>query len=397
MRIQFLVVSFFLLSISVVSMAQSHKETMDAINASLEKAETISLLMAKSLENDKEQAPKTFKDGKLVTSDIHWWCSGFFPGVLWYLYENKPSEELKKYALNYTTRLEKEQFTTDNHDVGFIIFCSYGNAYRLLGKPEYKNIILQTSRSLCKRFDPRVGVIKSWDMNQWKYPVIIDNMMNLELLMWSSNNSNDKSFGGIARSHADRTIIEHFRPDNSSYHLVDYDPETNKCIKKQTVQGYADDSSWARGQGWGLYGYTMMYRETGDSRYLKHAENIAKYIINHPNLPADKIPYWDFNAPKIPDEFRDASAGAVMASAFVELSQLTNDRELSKQVLEVAETQIRTLSSPEYFAQAGTNGNFILKHSVGYMGANSEVDQPLTYADYYYIEAMMRYKKRYGQ
>jgi uncharacterized protein YyaL (SSP411 family) len=161
--------------------------------------------------------------------------------------------------------------------------------------------------------------------------------------------------------------------------------------KKNTHQGYADDSAWGRGQAWGLYGYTLMYRETKEPRYLEHAKNIASFLLNHPNMPEDKIPYWDYNAPDIPNALRDASAGAVMASALIELSGYV-DAALAKTYLNVAETQLRTLSSPEYFAEKGTNGNFFLKRSVGSLPGKSEVDVPLTYADYYYIEALLRYQ-----
>ncbi|WP_080903766.1 glycoside hydrolase family 88 protein [Parabacteroides sp. Marseille-P3160] len=380
----------------LVSCRKTEKQDLlGIIDKSLERATVLSLDMAKSLENDTLLLPRSFENGKLVTSDSRWWCSGFFPGVLWYLYENQPTEELKKYAVDYTDRVEREKFTTDNHDVGFMVYCSFGNGFRLLETESYKEVILQASKSLSTRYKDPIGLIRSWDWNKetWQYPVIIDNMMNLEMLMWAAKNSGDKRFEEIARNHADKTMKEHFRPDYSCFHLVDYDTITGNARLKQTVQGYSDSSSWARGQAWAIYGYTMMYRETGDKKYLDHAEHIARFILNHPRLPEDKIPYWDFDAPNIPDELRDASAGAVMASAFIELSTLTSDKKLSEQCLRTAETQIRTLSSPEYLAEPGTNGNFILKHSVGSLPGKQEVDVPLTYADYYYVEAMVRYKK----
>jgi len=216
--------------------------------------------------------------------------------------------------------------------------------------------------------------------------------MNLELLEWASKNSDNAKYAMIARSHADKTLEHHFRPDFSTWHVVSYDPATGMPEKKQTRQGYADESTWARGQAWALYGYVMMSRESKDKRYLLHAVNIADFILNHPNLPKDKIPYWDFNAPDIQYAKRDASAGAIMASAFIELSQMTKGRK-SKAYLSLATTQLLTLCSPEYLAEPGTNANFILKHSVGSLPENSEVDVPLTYADYYFIEALIRYEK----
>lgn len=356
-------------------------------------ASTQSIRMAESLQNDTDKLPKTINSkGQLLTSDSHWWCSGFFPGVLWYLYEYTNSPQLKKWAESYTSRIEREKFTTDNHDIGFILYCSFGNGYRLTGNKSYKDVLLTGSKSLATRFSEKMGLIRSWDFNQqvWQYPVIIDNMMNLEMLMWASKNTDNPLFGNIARSHANKTMANHFRPDYSCYHVVSYDTLTTEADIKQNFQGYNDNSSWSRGQGWALYGYTMMYRETHDIKYLHFAENIANYIINNPNLPKDKIPYWDFNTPNIPYALRDASAGAVIASALIELSQLTLNKLLSKEYLNIAEKQIITLSTPKYLAKIGTNGNFILKHSVGFFNRNSEIDIPLTYADYYYVEALVK-------
>lgn len=394
MKLSSTIIAFFCL-LALCSCSSSRSEMSILVNNSLQTATIQSKLMAESLLNEKGKLPRTIgKDGKLMTSESRWWTSGFFPGVLWYLYEIDGNDSLKIYAEDFTKRVEKEQYTTDNHDVGFMLYCSFGNGLRLTGNEDYKKVLLQGSESLCTRFRPQVGCIRSWDWNQkvWEYPVIIDNMMNLEMLMWASKNSDNPKFGEIAQSHADVTMKHHFRPDYSSYHVVSYDTITGQPEKKNTCQGYAHESSWARGQGWALYGYTMMYRESKQEKYLNQAINIAKFIMNHPRLPEDKIPYWDFDAPDIPETLRDASAGALIASALIELSQLT-EGELSKQCLSVAETQLKTLSSAEYLAQPGTNCNFILKHSVGNFPGKGEVDVPLTYADYYYVEALVRYKK----
>lgn len=389
------IIIVFIYLLALCSCSSPSSEMSILVNNSLRTATLQSKLMAESLLNEKGKLPRTIgKDGKLMTSESRWWTSGFFPGVLWYLYEIDGNDSLKVYAEDFTKRVEREQYTTDNHDVGFMLYCSFGNGLRLTGNEDYKKVLLQGSESLCTRFRPQVGCIRSWDWNQkvWEYPVIIDNMMNLEMLMWASKNSDNPKFGEIAQSHADVTMKHHFRPDYSSYHVVSYDTITGQPEKKNTCQGYAHESSWARGQGWALYGYTMMYRESKQEKYLNQAINIAKFIMNHPRLPEDKIPYWDFDAPDIPETLRDASAGALIASALIELSQFT-EGELSKQCLSVAETQLKTLSSAEYLAQPGTNCNFILKHSVGNFPGKGEVDVPLTYADYYYVEALVRYKK----
>jgi len=388
--------SYFLVALATLLMAscQPKQESMtalikDRLDCSVEK----SLLMAESLKDNPNLLPRSFNaKGDLVTSNSAWWCSGFFPGVLWYLYQNNNSDVLLDYARNYTARIEKEKDNTGTHDLGFMLYCSFGNGFRLTGDTAYRSILLTGAESLASRFDPVVGCIQSWGANrQWQYPVIIDNMMNLEFLFWASKESGNPKYRDICVTHADNTIKHFYRPDYSSYHVVSFDPATGQVEVKNTHQGYSDDSAWARGQVWGLYGFVVMYRETGDTKYLEHAKNIAAFLLNHPNLPEDKIPYWDFNAPNIPHALRDASAGAIMASALIELSGYV-DAALAKTCIDVAETQIRTLSSPEYFTEKGTYGNFILKHGVGHIPGNSEVDAPLTYGDYYYIEALTRFQ-----
>ncbi|MCU0457426.1 MAG: glycoside hydrolase family 88 protein [Bacteroidales bacterium] len=335
--------------------------------------------------------------GVLVTARSNWWTSGFFPGSLWYLYEYSKDEKLRDAAVDITSRIEKEKNNTGTHDLGFMLYCSFGNGLRLTGDTSYAGVMLTGAHSLATRYRPKIGCIQSWNSRRgWQCPVIIDNMMNLEFLMWAFKESGDSSFYTICVNHSDTTIKNHFRPDFSSYHVVSYDTATGKVEARQTHQGYADESAWARGQVWGLYGYTVMYRETGLERYLYQAVNIADFLINHPNMPEDRIPYWDFNAPDIPDALRDASAGSIMASALIELSSYVSP-EKGSEYLKVAETQIRTLSSDEYLAKPGENGNFILKHGVGHLPGNSEVDVPLTYGDYYYIEALLRYRNKLGQ
>ncbi len=370
------------------------------VNESLEFSLQQSLKMAESLKDKPNLLPKTTdRFGNLETCNSSWWVSGFFPGTLWYLYEYSYNNEVKKWANKYTLRVKDQQFTTDNHDVGFMIFCSFGNAYRLTKDEAYLEAIHNASKSLSTRFNTTTKTIKSWDSggpnNNWQYPVIIDNMMNLELLMWSAEKFNSPEFKNIANTHANTTLENHFRKDNSSYHVISYDTITGKAALKQTAQGYNNESAWARGQAWGLYGYTIMYRFTKCPEYLKQAENIASFIINHPNLPEDKIPFWDFNAPNIPDTYKDASAASIMCAALIELSTYTNSANSTK-YLKTAETQIRSLSSPQYRNALGNNVNFILKHGVGHLPANSEVDVPLSYADYYFVEALMRYKKLKG-
>ena len=345
----------------------------------------------------KDSMPRSFdpQKNKSIYSDIYWWCSGFYPATLWYIYEATHDDSIKKEAENRLSLLLPLQNYGGTHDLGFMMYCSFGNAYRLEKNPAYKTVILNSASALITRYRPSIKAIQSWNSNEhYKCPVIIDNMMNLELLEWASRNGGNKELGNIAVNHANTTIKNHFRPDYSSFHVVDYNLKTGLPIKKITAQGANDTSAWSRGQSWALYGYAMMYRFTKDTAYLSQAKHIAHFILTNPNLGSDKIPYWDFNAPNIPNALRDASAAAVLASALLELGQYV-DKDESKQYIVVAETILRNLSSEKYLAKAGTNGGFLLTHSVGALPLNSEVDVPLTYADYYFIEALLRYKKWY--
>ena len=341
--------------------------------------------------------PKTYdyKTNKLQTNDTKWWCSGFYPGSLWMIYENTGIESIKQEAEQRLAILEKEKYYTGNHDLGFMMYCSFGNAYRITKNEKYKEVINTAAASLITRYRPSIKSIQSWDSSKnFKCPVIIDNMMNLELLLWSSNNGGDSKFKEIAITHAQTTIQNHFRPDYSSYHVVDYNLKSGTVDRKVTWQGAADSSAWSRGQAWGLYGFTVMYRFTKNKTYLNQAKKIASFLLNHPNLPKDKIPYWDFNAPGIPNAYRDASAASILASALLELAQYAKGKERANYIAS-SETIIRGLSSTTYRSNLGENGGFLLKHSVGAFPKNSEVDVPLTYADYYYLEALMRYKNWY--
>lgn len=381
---------------SVASFAQSKKAMMkQLIQESFQFADQQFKVLMKDLPNDK--VPQTYDatKNKVVNYDRTWWCTGFYPGSLWLVYEQTKDPVIKKEAERILDIIEPNQTYTGNHDLGFMMFCSFGNAYRITKDPKYKDIIFRSAESLASRYRPTISAIQSWNKNKyWDCPVIIDNMMNLEMLNWVSQNGGDKKYQDISVIHSNTTMKNHFRPDYSSYHVVDYDINTGGILKRKTWQGYSDESAWARGQAWGLYGYTMMYRFTKDSKYLDFAKNIAKYILNNPNMPEDKIPYWDFNAPDIPNAPRDASAGALIASALLELGQYTKGKEKNNYI-STAETILKSLSSPAYRAKLGENGGFLLMHSTGALPLKSEIDVPLVYADYYFLEALKRYKDCY--
>ena len=335
-----------------------------------------------------------YPDGRLKTSGSHWWTSGFYPGTLWQLYQYSRDEEIKQMAINRLKVIENEKYNDGDHDIGFKILCSFGNAWKATTDTSYKNVILTAAKTLTRRFNPIAGLIRSWDAidDTTRFRVIVDNMMNLELLFWATTSTGDSSYYNIAVAHADNTWKYFYRENGSSYHVLNFNQKSGRVISKKTAQGYNDISAWARGQAWGLYGYVMTYRETGEKRFLMHAQKISGFIINHPHLPENCIPYWDFDAPGIPNALRDASAGAILASAMIEFSKYVNGP-LKLQSLQFAETALHTLSSSEYRAQLGENNNFLLKHGVGHLPANSEVNVPLIYADYYYVEALMRLKE----
>ncbi len=399
----FLAVAFNFMALAAISQNRpeipvAHTSlNIDFINRELKDA--VSQVKVLSALLPKDAMPRTFVGDTLVTSNTSWWTSGFYPGLLLYLYDFSGDSTLFHLASNKMAILEKEKYNTGTHDLGFMLYCSYGNALRIThDTAKYKNILVTGAESLASRYRPKVGAIRSWNMPS--FPVIIDNMMNLELLLVASRLSGNIELWNIAVAHANTTMKNHFRPDYSCYHVVDYDPENGNIIAKKTAQGAYDESAWARGQAWALYGYTMMYRETRSRTYLDFAKKIAGFILDHPNMPADLIPYWDFDTPQLPDNHpfaphkksRDASAAAIIASALIELSTYTRGAE-SDAYLSKAEKMLTHLAQYPYKAAIGSNGGFILQHSMGSLPRNVEVDVPLTYADYYYVEALMRYRQ----
>ncbi|MBF1550554.1 MAG: glycoside hydrolase family 88 protein [Prevotella salivae] len=355
-----------------------------------------SLMLQQIGREGKVRIPKTIdKLGRMVYIPIDDWCSGFFPGSLCYLYQLTNDKSWLVQSKRFTEALDSIQYLTWHHDVGFMIGSSYLNIYRLNPNKAYKKTIIQTAKSLCTRFRKKAGVIQSWNVDRgwqskrgWTCPVIIDNMMNLELLFEATRLSGDSTYWKVAVSHANKTLENQFRKDGSCYHVVDYDPNNGAVLHRQTAQGYADNSAWARGQAWAVYGYTVCYRYTHDRKYLDQAVKTLNFVMQNPNLPEDLIPYWDFDAPNIPNEPRDVSSAACIASALYEMNNYLPDNGYTS----LADRIIRSLSSPEYRAPLGKNGCFLLMHSVGSIPHNNEIDVPLNYADYYFLEALTRRK-----
>ena len=344
-----------------------------------------------------DKMPQSFDaiNNQLLSREITWWCSGFYPGSLLYIYEQTKDEKIKTEALRALKVIESNQTYTGNHDLGFMMFCSFGNAYRLFKDETYKQIIFRSAASLSSRYRPSMKAIQSWNKNKYfNCPVIIDNMMNLEMLSWVSQHGGDSKYQQIAETHSNTSMKEFYRQDYSSFHVVDFDQTTGKVLRKTTHQGAANTSAWSRGQAWGLYGFITMFRNTKNEAYLSLAKNIAAFYLNHPNLPADFVPYWDFDAGQQPFAYRDASAAAITSSALMELAQFTKGEQKEKYI-NAAVKMLESLSNDTYRAKYGENGGFLIKHCVGALTLNSEIDVPLVYADYYFLEALKRYKDWY--
>lgn len=383
---------------SLLCLACQKQESMQELTARVfERAAAQMELMDKNLDSAAVSNPGVAiyprsinKEGALWTSNYKWWCSGFYPGSMWYVYEYTGDEKIKELALKYQAGLEPLRFRKDDHDIGFQLMCSYGNCLRLTEDQTCVPVLIDGANSLASRFDPEVGCTRSWSFGKWSFPVIVDNMMNMELLLKAAELGGSDSLKNVALAHARTTMKNHFRDDKSCFHLVDYNPETGEVVGKQTVQGLADDSAWARGQAWGLYGFTMVYRFCKEQDILDHAIAIAEYLL--PRLPEDGVPFWDYDSAEIPNDVRDASAAAIMASGLIELSQYV-DAEKAERYLATAEKMLRTLASEEYLCAEGEDYGFLLKHSTGNKNTDSEVDVPLTYADYYFLEALIRWSR----
>ncbi|GLR20197.1 glycoside hydrolase family 88 protein [Portibacter lacus] len=322
------------------------------------------------------------------------WTSGFWPGILWYLYEYTGDEKWQTLADKTSrTLFPLATRSATDHDLGFQVYCSIGNGYRLTNSPEYKDIILKTADTLATLYNPTVGTILSWpamiEKMNWPHNTIVDNMINLEMLFWASRNGGSKDLYEIAVKHATTTMENHFRDDYTTYHVIVYDTITGEKIKGVTHQGYADESLWARGQAWAIYGYTMTYRETGDAKFLDFAQKVTDVYLER--LPEDRIPHWDFDAPNIPNEPKDASAAAIVTSALLELSGYVKDEKKSTYYRTQAEFMIQELSTDNYHSN-DKNPAFLL-HSTGHFPRESEIDYSIIYADYYYLEALLRLKK----
>jgi unsaturated chondroitin disaccharide hydrolase len=382
-----------LLAAVLTAASCAREQDADADNEAFERAWSYAgqqLLRANEGLAPSQHPRSTRADGRWSTVGAGDWTSGFYPGCLWLLYEKTGGAAWRTSAEAQTTDLDGQKNNRGDHDVGFRIMSSYGQGLRLTGEAAYRDVIHTAARSLATRFDPDVGCTRSWSFGTWRFPVIVDNMMNLELLLWSAANGGDPGHRTMAVSHALKTLENHVRPDGGTYHVVDYDPDSGRVLARQTHQGLADESTWARGQAWGLYGFTMVHRYTNDARFLDAATRLAEYTLAR--LPADSVAYWDYMAPLTPAEPRDSSAAAITASALLELSARTPSVERKVRYREAALDILRSLAAAPYLA-SGSPSAGILLHGVGSKPAGTEVDVSLIYGDYYFLEALRRYQR----
>ena len=349
--------------------------------------------LAKSEDGKKDLYPHGYRadKGALDMRSIFSWTSGHYPGSLWYLYEATGDAWFKDRATFWTERLAPNSTADTNHDLGFIMYCSYGNARRLLKTDRYNAILVETAETLCSRYHDGLGLIRSWGKRTEtkNFLVIPDNLMNLELLEAATRISGNPRFDQVARSHATMTSKHHFRADGGCYHVLDYDQVTKRVKEVRRGQGASTETAWSRGQSWAIYGYTMMYRESKDPAYLAFAQKLSDFAIESPNMPADGVPYWDYGAP---GEERDTSAASIMAAGLIELATFVPGEKGAK-YRAFAVKQLLSLCSDAYFAKQGENGDWLLMHGVGHKPGYSEIDVPLDYGDYYFLEALLRFKR----
>jgi rhamnogalacturonyl hydrolase YesR len=341
---------------------------------------------------DSTLSPRSYQNDQLNMVSSEDWTSGFFPGILWYLYEYSGDADFLRAAESWTHALKDQSYNTSTHDIGFIINSSYGQGYRITKSASYKEILNTAAESLASRYLDEIGCIISLDeIENFDYPVLIDNMVNLEVLYKTWKMNSNEEYYDIANKHAINTMERHFRSDFSSFQVVDYDPESFLPKYKGSFQGYSDSTAWARGQSWGLYGFVVAFRETGDRVYLDQSIRIASYILGHENFPEDCIPYWDYLSPDIPNTYRDATSAAILASALIELSSFSEVKQ-PEQYLNVAERIIHTMVNQGYINNRNECENFVLNQGVGSFPLNTEVGVPLIYGDYYLLEALIKYK-----
>lgn len=337
--------------------------------------------------------PERTENGKWVCVEKSgWWVGGHWVGLIWLAFAHTQDPVLEKEARTWAAYLSPRQFDTTTHDLGFLFELSHILGYELTGDETFVPPAVQAAGSLIQRFNPHGGYLQAWGpldaSPELRGRAIIDTMMNLELLFWASRKTGDSKFATIAETHAYTVLKYQIRPDFSTSHVIDFDPEIGKFIKQDTHQGLSATSCWSRGQAWAVYGFGDCYRATGDLVFLETARNLAKYALD--NLPADLIPYWDYNSPEIPEDVRDSSAASILASALLNLAVLETDAENANRWHAQAEAILKSLWE-NYTSRETAEPSILLQ------GTRSKphglMDHGLIYGDYYFVEALLTLKK----
>jgi unsaturated chondroitin disaccharide hydrolase len=332
--------------------------------------------------------PERTESGKWICVENGGWVGGHWVGLLWLAYAYTQDPDLEKAARNWAARLAPRQFDLTTHDLGFLFELSHVLGFQLTGDVTLKPPALQAAETLSRRFNPRGGYFQAWGppdaFFELRGRAIVDTMMNLELLFWARQETGEPKFAQMAVSHA-RTVIKHqIRPDFSTSHVIDFDPESGEFLKQDTHQGWSTDSCWSRGQSWAVCGFGDCYRATGDALFLETARHLAEYALH--NLPPDQVPYWDYRSPDIPDDVRDSSAASILASGLLNLSELDPDPESASRWRSRAGAILQSLW--ENYSSRGTSEPSILIH-----GTRSKphglVDHGLIYGDFYLLEALL--------
>lgn len=330
--------------------------------------------------------PVGTKFEKWVYSQNGDWVGGFWPGTLWMAYLRSKDDVFRTLALDSARRLAPRRSDTTTHDLGFLFYPSWVTAWRLTGDEYWSEGAVQAAGSLIQRYNPRGRFIRAWgalDDPQNAGRVIMDTMMNLDLLAFASGHTGDEKYLRVAVEHAETAQRYFPRPDGSTPHVFDFDPGTGAPIGPNTVQGYSPSSCWSRGQAWGIYGFTTMYRRSGDRAFLSTARRLADYATGA--LTSDHVPVWDYRAPQQPHDVKDASAGAVMACGLLDLAAATDRPEYRNVAL-----RILAALSETCLTRASTRAEAIVARCTRNRPAEDGIEISLPYGDYYLLEGILR-------
>ncbi|HEY65422.1 MAG TPA: glucuronyl hydrolase [Caldilineae bacterium] len=330
--------------------------------------------------------PQATEHGRWRYTEDGGWTGGFWPGRLWLAYLVTEEGRYATAAREWCVRLAPREFDTTTHDLGFLFYPSYVTGYRLTDERALRYGALAAAETLTRRFNPKGNFIQAWgplDDPRRRGRTIVDTMMNLDLLFWATTQTGENRFSDIAVRHARTCQTHHVRPDGSTAHVYDFNPDTGEPIGQNTHQGYSPTSCWSRGQAWAIYGFTTCYRRTGDEAFLATARKLADWFIAH--LPEDHVPYWDFNAPDIPNEVRDSSAAAIAACGLLDLAIAAGEPRYREAGLEILTSLATHYTSRDHPEEEG-----ILLHATGAKPLGREIDVSLTYGDYYFVEGLLR-------